>query len=155
MNAILSDLAGGELLGSRADVDGCLKELTAELAGAMSVSPGLERRAAYVEKEHRELEESLAQELRRRGSEADVGLMRELLYGGDALAPGSFGRDDSQLRWVPASNVADGAKLLAEVELSEETHGISDSVREQYREWKNLIITAAAWSEAIMVFPTG
>jgi hypothetical protein len=155
LDDILNDFVGGELFGSRAEVDGCLRDITAELAEAVTVYPGLGWRAAYIEKQHREIEEPLAQELRSRGSEADVKLMTELLYGGDALAPAFFDDYQSQLRLIPASTVAEGAKLLAGVELSEEDHGISDYACEQYRGWKALVIEAARLGDAIVVLPTG
>ncbi len=90
-----------------------------------------------------------------RGSEADVELMSELLYGGDALAPAFFDPHESQLCLIPATTVAEGAKRLVGVDLSEEAHDISDYACEQFREWKNLIIEAARLGEAIIVFPTG
>jgi hypothetical protein len=155
LDDILNDFAGGELFGTREEVDGCLGDITAELSEAATVYPGLGGRVAYIEKQHREIEEPLAQELRCRGSEADVKLMTELLYGGDALAPAFFDRYRSQLRLIPASTVAEGAKRLAGVELSEEAHDISDYACEQFREWKSLIIEAARLGEAIIVFPTG
>jgi hypothetical protein len=155
LDDILNDFVGGELFGSRAEVDGCLKDITAELAETVTVHPGLGERAAYIEKQHREIEGPLTKELRCRGSEADVELMTDLLYGGEDLAPDFFGQNDSQLRLVPATTVGQGAKLLAGVELSEQAHGISDYACEQYRGWKALIIGAAGLGEAIIVLPMG
>ena len=155
LNDILNGFAGGELFGSRAEVDRGLDGITTELGDAVTVYPGLGNRAAYIEKQHGEIEGPLTQELRRRGSEADAKLMMELLYGGDALVPEFFHRYDSQLRLVPASTVAEGAKMLAGIELSEEAHGISDYACEQYREWKSFIIEAAELGEAVIVFPSG
>ncbi|MFO0953540.1 MAG: hypothetical protein U0835_20785 [Isosphaeraceae bacterium] len=154
LDDVLNDFADGERFGSREEVDECLRDMTAELSEAVTVYPGLGERTAYIEKQHREIEEPLSQELRGRGSEANVKLMSELLYGGDALAPAFFDPSGSQLRLIPASKVAEGAKRLAGVELSEETHDISDYACEQFREWKSLIIEAARLGEAIIVFPT-
>lgn len=155
LDDILNEFADGERFGSREEVDECLRGMTAELSEAVTAYPGLGARAAYIEKQHREIEEPLSQELRGRGSEADVKLMSELLYGVDALAPAFFDPSESQLRLIPASKVAEGAKRLAGVELSEETHDISDYACEQFREWKSLIIEVARLGEAIIVFPTG
>jgi hypothetical protein len=155
LDGVLNDFASSEPFGSRAEVDECLEGISTELAEAVTVYPGLERRWAYIEKQHREIEEPLAQELRRRDSEADVRLMIELLYGGDALAPDFFDRYGPQFHLVPASTVAVGARLLSGVELSEEAHGISDQTCEQYQKWKRLIVKAARRGEAIMVLPTG
>jgi hypothetical protein len=155
LDDILNDFADGERFGSREEVDGCLRGMTAELSEAVTAYPGLGKRAAFIEKQHREIEEPLSQELRCRGSEADVKLMTELLYGGEALSPTLFDPYESQLRLIPASTVAEGAKRLAGVELSEEAHDISDYACEQFRDWKGLIIKAARLGEAIIVFPTG
>jgi hypothetical protein len=155
LGEILNDFVGRELFASRAEVDRCLNGITAELADAVTGHPGLGDRAAYIEKQHDEIEGPLVQELRRRGSEDDVKRLTELLYGGDSLAPEFFGQYDPQLHLVPASTVAEGAKMLAGVELSEEAHGISDYACEQYWEWKRLIIEAARMGEAVIVFPTG
>lgn len=155
LDDILNDFAGVELFGSRAEVDGYLGGITAELAEAVAAYPGLGGRAAYIEKQHGEIEEPLTQELRCRGSEADVKLMTELFYGGDALAPDFFDRYEPQFRLVPARAVEEGARLLAGVELSEVAHGISDYACEQYRKWKRLILEAAGLGEAVMVLPTG
>ena len=155
LDDILDDFADGERFGNREEVGGCLRSMTAELSEAVTAYPGLGRRAAFIEKQHREIEEPLSLELRCRGSEADEKLITELLYGGDALASTFFDPYESQLRLIPASTVAEGAKRLAGVVLSEETHGISDYACEQFREWKSLIIEAARLGEAIIVFPTG
>lgn len=151
LDDILYGVAEWELFGSRAEVDRCLDDITRELDEAVTLHPGLKGRAAYIEKQHREIEELLAQELNRRGREDAAGLMMELLYGGDLLAPEAADRDDLRLCLVPASSIAKGAKLLAGIELPGEAQDIGDC--EQGQGWKCLIIEAAGLGEAILVLP--
>jgi hypothetical protein len=150
---ILNWIAEGALFDSRAEVDASLFILREELAHAVTVCPGLERRAAYIEKLHREIEGALSDELRSRGTETDVRLMKELLYGGSALAPEFFCDHERQLSLVRASSVASGAKMLAGIEFSEEADNICDYACEQYQLWKDFIIETARLGEAVTVLP--
>jgi hypothetical protein len=153
LDDILDGIAEAAPFGSRAEVDASLYDLREELAHAVTAHPGLEKRAAYIEKLHREIEGALSDRLRSCGTEADVELMKELLYGGDALAPAFFGGHERPLSLVRASSVARGAKTLAGIELSEEDDNICDYTCEQYKHWKSFIIETAEVGEAVSVLP--
>lgn len=152
LDEILDWIAEAAIFDSREDVDASLLALREELAHAVVLYPGLQKRAAYIEKQHRAIEGALSNELRRRGTELDPGLMKELLYGGSALNPEFFDNDGRQPSLVSSSRVASAAEMLAGVELTEEADDICDYACEQYHDWKDFIIEAAAMGEAITVW---
>src|SRR5689334_20862517 len=52
---ILDGFVGREPFRSREEVDRCVSDMKAELCGAVAERPGLDRRAAYIEKLHDEI----------------------------------------------------------------------------------------------------
>ncbi|MFO0951962.1 MAG: hypothetical protein U0835_12580 [Isosphaeraceae bacterium] len=89
LDDVLNDFADGERFGSREEVDEYLRRHDGGIIRGRHRLSGLGERTAYIEKQHREIEEPLSQEVEA-GSEANVKLMSELLYGGDAAAPPSL-----------------------------------------------------------------
>ena len=141
---------------SRPEVDRYLKDILILLEATKANYPGVENRAAYLEKTQYVIEKKLSEKLKENQLDGSLEKTRTLLYGSELLAPKLFGKYEQKLSLIPSKEVKKGAELLEDIKAIELFLSSEEEYyRDVFEQWKNLYLQASSLDEAILVGTSG
>ena len=149
LEEVLAGIAeDGNGFASRAEVDRVFEDLLGELDELRSNHPGAERRAAFLEKVHDEIRDSLAGTIEGKARCDGPGLVNRLLYGERRIFP----HPDHPLDLVPYTTVELGSQILRSIEPQVLfPRPEQDYLREDYGCWRDMYLAAFAHREVVVV----
>lgn len=144
-----------DTLGSESEARYWINEFQSELERTRNLYPGIEDRAALLEKSADEIEKRLVQELSRRQGKDATELVKRLMFGDQTFTPHFVTPIEYEsLELVSLPLVQEGAIILREVEpemLFIRDEGWQEWCMEQYEWLRELYLEAAENQEEILI----